>query len=184
MSDDDLRRWMADAKARIAEYDERARAEGKIFIDEEKDRAIIDGWYVQAKACRTVKDAVAFALSLDQYRHDYGSCCHAIAASAVAMANAVSAPLGITGFQAGAVFWEFYRHWMNEPETPKRMLDYGNMLYPQYEHSFRNINQNTMGWLQEKAAEQLAGMQPDDWRYEHLASIVAGNAPFGYGVER
>ena len=58
---------------------------------------------------------------------DYGTVCHAIALSAVATAWAANktAQGGITGFQAGAVMWEFIKNWSySSNKTGMRLVDY------------------------------------------------------------
>lgn len=52
----------------------------------------------------------------EDYGHDYGTIGHAVAASAIGAATAVdhSPTGGITGFQAGAIMWEFIQHWTHE----------------------------------------------------------------------
>jgi len=128
----------------------------------------------------TVRDVMAMP-------HDYGTVCVAIGALAAAAARAADREPngGITGFQAGAVFWEFVRAWDVFGDGPKRMTQYANMLYPQYAHDFeRTISADTWAWLQEHAAKRLAetnGQAHPDV-VAHWKQIVAGSVPFGYAV--
>lgn len=68
-----------------------------------------------------VDAAIAEIMAME---HDYGTICVAIGAIAAAAARAAdrSPNGGITGFQAGAVFWEFTRAWgvfgKDTPRTP------------------------------------------------------------------
>lgn len=93
------------------------------------------------------------------YRHDYGTICHAMAIAAVAAASAVdrSPQGGITGYQAGAVMWEFVRAWNHSSnKTGLRMIDYDNLLYPQYKDHYRNtIAPAVWASLKEAAADML-----------------------------
>lgn len=71
----------------------------------------------------------------EDYIHDYGTICHACAAAAIAGASAMnkSSQGGITGFQAGAVMWEFVRAWNKAGnKTGMKFVDYDDFLYPQY----------------------------------------------------
>lgn len=154
-----------------------------------EEMKIHEDWYNEAKSMK-MENLLPFLEKLTtEYGHDYGTICHAIAASAIAAATAVNATPagGITGFQAGAVFWEFYRHWhaMN-PDAPARLLRYENMLYPQYEHAFEKIiSAETWKWLQEEAQKNLEKEKEyvSNKVRTHWQSIVNGQVPFGYIVK-
>jgi hypothetical protein len=145
-------------------------------------------WYKEAQD-QTLETLPAFLQKLaTEFEHDYGTICHALASSAIASAWAMNRTEqgGITGFQAGAVMWEFIKHWGYGGELkPLRLFDYSNMLYPQYEEYFeKNISEDTWKWLQTQAAEQLSdenAMMHTEVR-NHLQSIVNGVVPFGYAV--
>lgn len=144
-------------------------------------------WYEDAKRVQTPADLLVFVEKLTtEYAHDYGTICHAITAAAIAAGKTVdrSPSGGITGFQASAVMWEFIRHWMHY-EGPMRLLEFGDMLYPQYEEKFaKTISPSTWRWIQEEAkkvretnscmAEEVA---------KHHDRIIAGEVPFGYEVK-
>lgn len=122
----------------------------------------------------------------EEYDHDYGTICHAIAASAIAAANAVnkSDKGGITGFQAGAVMWEMIKGWGVFGDGPKKMLCYEEMLYPQYGHHFWTIPPHVWDHLQKKAKKNLKDCQGSSPKViAHWESIVSGEIPFGYMVE-
>ena len=128
---------------------------------------------------------------LNDYCHDYGTICHAISACAVAAAWAAdsSDQGGITGFQSGAIMWEFVRQWgYKNNKTSLKIIDYDKMLYPQYKDQFtkNTISLETWKVLQERAKELLAEnensiVHPDV--REHWKSIVNGLVPFGYTVK-
>lgn len=174
-----MARWREAHEAALA----RAEASGKTIMDEERDHAIIDAWYDQARHIRDMAGLIAFLGHLeDDYFHDYGSMCRAAGAAAVATASYFAYAYGMTGFQAGAVQWEFIRHWdanMCGKDTPQQLVCWRNALFPQYEDHFGTISRDAFAWLQQEAQKELAGMEPDDWRYEHLSSIAAGTTPFG-----
>lgn len=91
--------------------------------------------------------------------HDYGTICCAVAASALAAAWAAnhSEHDGITGFQGGAVMWEFIQQWQySSNKTGLRIIDYDNMLYSQYENSFdKTISKSVFESLQKEADRLL-----------------------------
>jgi hypothetical protein len=182
MSDVELAAFMESGERATLERDDDARAEGRRFLDEERDQDVIAGWYAEAERV-TLATLPTFVQGLTKaYRHDYGTICHAIAAAAVAAAHAVDhAPEGgITGFQAGAVMWEFVRHW-DHATGPMRLVKYENLLYPQYaEHFALTISTSTWEWLQEEARKKLAasGKASSDVS-AHWQSIVDGRVPFG-----
>ena len=143
------------------------------------------GWYEEARQM-TVEKLPEFIRKLTQdYDHDYGTICHAIAAAAVGAAWAVEhSPVGgITGFQASCITWELIRHW-GGIEGPARLVQYENMLFPQYGHNFTAISAETWKWLQEQAAKKIA---ESDHAHPaviaHWKRIAAGEVPFGLAVE-
>ena len=78
-----------------------------------EEMKIHEEWYKQAKE-QTLETLPAFLNHLiNDYGHDYGTICHAIAAGAIGAAYALerSPQGGITGFQAGCIMWCFIRHW-------------------------------------------------------------------------
>jgi hypothetical protein len=67
-----------------------------------------------------------------------------------------------------------------------RLVDFDDMLFPQYDYKFeKTIKKYTWELLQKQAKENLNG----DMRYvspsviEHWQSIANGIVPFGYSVE-
>jgi hypothetical protein len=151
-------------------------------LSEEKDRDIINEWYRREV---TMESLPAFMQELAGYGHDYGTICHAIAASAVQAARAFDRGLsgGITGFQAGCIMWEFISHWMRKENKPMRLVDYEDMLFPQMGRKFNTITSGTWEWLQKQAKQSLD--EHNDAHTEvtdHWQSIVDGKIPFGYSV--
>lgn len=151
-----------------------------------EESGIHKAWYEEAKRM-TVNELPEFLRKLtEDYGHDYGTVCHACAAAAVAAAHAINnSPIGgITGFQGGAVMWEFMRHW-NHVEGPARLLDYNDLLYPQMEHKFRCISHDTWAEVRKRAQAHL-DKKPDHVHPEvakHWQSIAAGSVPFGLQIE-
>ena len=81
----------------------------------EEDK-VQEEWYTESRHM-TVENLPKFFQKLtEQYGHDYGTICHAMAAGALATMRAMDKTPqgGITGFQAGAIMWEFIKRWMYE----------------------------------------------------------------------
>lgn len=162
----------------------------------EQNKDILEQLRKEAKE-QTLETLPAFLKRLgEDYSHDYGTICHAIAIAAYAAARVVdNGPQGgITGFQAGAVMWEFIRLWKHI-DGPCRLLQYDKMLYPQYdEHYARTISKSTWEWLQKEAKTKLAEaakqqlvaseVTPSPVVLAHWQSIVDGTVPFGYIVDK
>lgn len=142
-------------------------------------------WYEEART-QTLDTLPAFLKKLtEDYKHDYGTICHAVAAAAVAAAWAVekSPQGGITGFQAGAVMWEFMRAW-NNVEAPAWLHKGEDMMFPQYHEKFTTISSETWEWLQKRAKKYLAeeSRVVDERVVAHWQAIANGTVPFGLGV--
>ena len=128
---------------------------------------------------------------MNDYKHDYGTICHAIAACSLAAAWAANQHEqgGITGFQAGFVMWDFIKEWMySGNQSGLRIVDYDDMLYPQYENKFdKVISKGTFEAIQKVAQERLdqvkQGREVHPDVIKHWKSIVAGNVPFGYKIK-
>lgn len=191
MSDDEFAVLMAEGRKAQEASEAADRAAGKVFLDEEKDRAIIDQWYADAHQVNNPDDLHTFVTRLiTTYRHDYGTICHALAAAAIAAAYAVngSPQGGITGFQAGAVMWQFIQEWNGERGEPMRLLKYRSLLYPQSIDEQTRISQDTWDWLQKEAQALLANNPKDSVHprvWEHWVKIgQIGVVPLPFRLER
>jgi len=138
-----------------------------------------------AGAC-TVDTLAEFVRVTMGAEHDYGTVCHAVALCAEAAAWAANAcPRGgITGFQAGAVFWEFARSWRGL-KGAARLIDYDDALYPQCADRFdRTISRRVLTDLAAKATDKLANdgdnAHPDV--VAHWKMLADGGVPFGLTV--
>ena len=156
----------------------------------EKDN-LQDEWYDRARKIETPEELTAFMLELlgenGKYAHDYGTVVHAVAASSIAaawVANRMPQG-GMTGFQAGCVFWEFAKHW-HGVKGAARLMQYEDMLYPQYGDRFDNmIDASTWTDLQSKAKKMLDESPTSAPQVrEHWQSIINGVVPFGYTVRK
>ena len=162
--------------------------ENKIIAVSEEMKPEVE-WFKQAGKVKTTEDLVKFIDHvMTDYMHDYGTVVHAVAACAIAaawVANEKSG--GITGFQASFVMWDFIRQWLyTNNKTGMRIIDFDNMLYPQYESSFdKTISEDVWIDLQIEAEKKLKEEDKNfvaESVYNHWVSIVEGKVPFGYKV--
>ena len=146
-------------------------------------------WYKRAKSMRPEDFPEFFREMTEDYIHDYGTVCHAMAAVGLAAMfafnNSDGARGGITGFQAGCVMWEVIRHMNYENnKCGLRLLDMDDLLYPQYEHKFTAISKDTWDAVKKEAQKRLlerGAAHPDV--VAHWKSIVNGEIPFGLRIE-
>ncbi len=151
---------------------------------EEKD--FREMYYDKAKH-QTFETLPDFLNEIFENSFGYSSICYAVAASALAAANAANHHKkgGITGFQAGAVMWEFIQQWnYTANKCGLRIIDYDNMLYAQYEDNFqKTISKSIFEALQKQAQILLDEHKEGCLQTEHWQSIVDGIIPFGYTIK-
>ena len=139
--------------------------------------ALVKAWKVEAKEI-SIDELPEFLNAIaNNYEHDYGTICHVVAIAAIAGANAMnkSPQGGITGFQGNAVMWEFVREWMySSNKVGLRIVDYDNLLYPQYASNFKlSITSETQAALQKAASELI--IEADTEREKYLLDAGAYN---------
>ena len=154
-----------------------------------EDMGLQNEWYKRAKSMKPDEFSEFFREITEDYIHDYGTVCHATAAVGLAAMfafnNSDGARGGITGFQAGCVMWEVIRH-MNYEDNKcgLRLLNMDDLLYPQYEHKFVAISEDTWDAVRKEAKKRLSERgtaHPDV--VAHWESIVNGKVPFGLRIE-
>lgn len=116
-------------------------------------------WYKEAKDKNiTIETLPTFINHLvNDYEHDYGTIVHALTCGAIATITAMNRTEqgGITGFQAGCVMWAFIRGWMKEDnKLGMQLLDFDDLLYPQYESKFANTMKKSQAELLMKTAKE------------------------------
>ena len=158
----------------------------KLKISEEDK--VHEEWYNKSDSM-TLKELPEFHRHLmEDYEHDYGTICHALASGAIATMWAMNKEPqgGITGFQAGAVMWQLIRGWnFKHNKTGMKLVDYDDLLYPQYEEKFEKIiSKDTWEALQKEAKERIAGGSGSEEVQQHWQSIVDGKIPFGYRLPK
>ena len=154
-----------------------------------EDMGLQNEWYKRAKSMKPDEFPEFFREMTEDYIHDYGTVCHAMAAVGLAAMfafnNSEGARGGITGFQSGCVMWQVIRHMNYENnKCGLRLLDMDDLLYPQYEHKFTAISKDTWDAVKKEAQKRLlerGSAHPDV--VAHWESIVNGKVPFGLRIE-
>ena len=138
------------------------------------------------KEIKTFDDLVKFLEYVkDNCNCGYGEAPRAAAQAALAAAWYICGEFGLTGFQAGFVMWDFIKGWLYDYNKCGLMLvDYDNMLYPQYADKFeKTITSDVFKALQKTAEENLKNKEYcHPYVVKHWQSIVDGKVPFGYRV--
>ena len=119
----------------------------------------------------------------------YGHAPRAVAQAALAVAKYLTYRFGLSGFQAGFVMWDFILGYeKTDNEAGLRLIDYDDMLYPQYQYKFeKTISAKTYSKLKDIAAknireaDEVNGVVSPDV-YEHWKKIANGEVPFGYSI--
>lgn len=154
--------------------------------NENKEFEVKEQLEKERKNIKSFDDLVAFLQRVkDNCNTGYGTAPRAIAQAALATAWFLSSDFGITGFQASFVMWDFIRDWLySYNECGMKIVDYDDMLFPQYEHKYeKTIRSDVFEALQKAAKKKL-----EETEYAHPAvikhwkSIADGNVPFGYVV--
>ena len=141
------------------------------------------------KNIKTLHDLVLFLQEIKRdYNCGYGEAPRSIAQAALATAWYFASDFGITGFQAGFVMWDFIQGWLFEDnKCGMKIIDYDDMLYPQYNDKFEKVlSKETFEALQKEAKKKLESHKNECVHsavWEHWKSIANGNVPFGYVVK-
>lgn len=131
-----------------------------------------------------IKKAVRYCRDMDM-EEGYSMCVYAVGAAAVAAAEVASKELGITGFQASCINFEFLSHWFyTDNKCGLKLINYDDMLYPQNAQRFeKSISEDTFSALRKEAQTLLDSKDMLAASVAaHLKSIVEGEVPFGYEV--
>jgi hypothetical protein len=137
-----------------------------------EEMKIQNEWYKEAKK-QAVETLPEFVRHLtEDYSHDYGTICHAVAAAGIAAMYAVdnSPTGGITGFQAGCIMWQVIREWnFQNNKTGLKILDYDNLLYPQYKASFVSISSKIWESVKKEAQNKINqnNDKVEKWKVAH-----------------
>lgn len=128
----------------------------------------------------------------EDYEHDYGTIVYAMAAGMIATMEAMDRTPqgGITGFQAGCIGWEMIKEFMStKKDAPLRLVDYSDLLYPQYECKFqKTITPDVWKYLKKEAKKLISKKNSDGVLANpdvktHWKKISEGIVPFGITVK-
>jgi hypothetical protein len=156
----------------------------KPFVSED-DKDIIDSWYKRAREVTPETFGDFINELLHGYDLDYGAKIHAAAACTIAMFIACDDIFSFSGFQSSASIMQvLYK--LNYPynKTGIRVIDYDNMLYPQYEDTFRSIPRKTWKLIRKRADELIEENRStaDPSVLHHWMNISFGGVPFEYYI--
>ena len=159
------------------------------YIDMENDREfeVREQLQNERKNIKTFEDLVSFLQKVkENCNTGYGTAPRSIAQAALATAWYLSTDFGITGFQASCVMWDFIRDWLfPSNKCGMKIVDYDDMLYPQYWDKFeQTITKDTFEALQVAARKNLEDKtQAHPSVIAHWQSIADGKVPFGYVIK-
>lgn len=145
-------------------------------------------WYEDAKQ-QTRESLPAFIEKMmNQYGHDYRTVCHAIAACTLATLDVTAKEMGITGFQYSMIKLLVLRQaFYPYTETALKIVNYDDMLYPQFQYKFEKvISRDTFDCIRKQAIKEMQERNPYNVArevWDHWTNIVCGIPPFGYTVE-
>lgn len=141
----------------------------------------------ERKSIKSFGNLISFLWKIkNNYNTGYGTAPRAIAQAALATAWYLSSKFGITGFQASCVMWDFIRDWQySDNECGMKIINYDDMLYPQYDYKYeKTIDRDTFEALQKAAKKNL---EESEYAHpnviNHWKSIVDGSVPFGYIIK-
>ena len=156
----------------------------KPFVSED-DKDIIDSWYKRANEIKPETFGDFVNELLHGYDLDYGAKIHAASACTIAMFYACDDIFGFSSYQySTSVMQVLYKLNYRINKTGIRVLDYDDMLYPQYEDKFRSIRQKTWKLIRKRADELIAKNKSmaGPSVLNHWTSISLGVVPFGYYI--
>ena len=108
------------------------------------------------KNIKSFDELISFLQNVkENCNYGYGEAPRAIAQAALATAWYLSSEFGITGFQASFVMWDFILDWQyRNNKCGLKMIDYDDMLYPQYEYKFeKTLSTDIFEALQKEASK-------------------------------
>ena len=123
--------------------------------------------------------------SLIENNQDYNTTVDAVAKAGLAAMYIMSHKLGITGFQASCALWAVIREWQySSNKTGMRMINFDDLLQPQYKDKMTTIPKDVWENLQKEASDNLSrNKDAHPAVIAHWQSIVQGIVPFGLKVE-
>lgn len=144
--------------------------------------------YILGKKINSTDDIKALADEItEKFNYDYGVAPRCVGAFLTVCANYFCSVMGMTGFQAGFVMWDFILGF-NYPHNKcgMRILDFDKLLYPQYLHMFKEVPEDTWKLVVEEAKKELD--QKDQLVsctvVQHWKDIANGKIPDGIVITK
>jgi hypothetical protein len=150
-----------------------------------------DEWFMDAR--NQTKDTLMDFINhvMNDYFHDYNTICQAISACMMATMSACDKYdcAGITGFQASAIMWEIVKHIHLGGNCGMRLIDYDDILFPQYDYKFDStvIPKDIFSAIVDEARKRIADSENNN-SYVHpkvldrWKCLADGNVPNGFSV--
>lgn len=137
--------------------------------------------YEKSGSVKTLEQFTELLNEIKSQEWNYDSLVYS--ASAIMRSALSVADLGLSTFQAGFVAWELIGYLMHI-KSPAKIIDFNEMLYPQYEAKFqKTISADVWDYLQNKANEYLDNNTTALTEViEHWRKIKSGMIPFGYTI--
>ena len=160
----------------------------QVEVETPHEFAVRDELREKRSSIKTFDELVEFLKDVkENYNSGYGEAPRAMAQASLAVAYYLSSEFGITGFQAGFVMWDFIQDWLyTGNKCGLKIVDYDNMLYPQYYDKFdKYISPETFEALQKRAKELIDenGQHACSAVVNHWNQIIGGSIPFGYHLK-
>ena len=157
----------------------------KIELNEGRDRPLWEGWFKEAEKCNLEDGSLKKFLDhlRDDYAYDYGTYARATAAAAFATASAFARHFGLTMFLWDAAALDIVGKMMfPQNKLGYVVLDYDDILYPQYEERFshRKISKEGAEDLKKEAQRLLderKGEMVSEWVVEWWKKLARGEFP-------
>ena len=140
--------------------------------------------YLEEKA-KTAKRLLEIFSLAEEIREDF-YCGNIVPATAVGivcgkLASYLSTIMGLTAYEQDVALREIAKHFSNKTnKSGVKLIDYDEMLYPQYDYKFTTIPMSTTENLKEQAKNLLLQSEYANIdvkkRWEDIAN---GNIPFG-----
>ena len=161
------------------------------FIKDEDKKVNAINWEELSKKADklTIDEIVSYMNELETVGKGYENSIKATGLAAVAAAWIMCKKLGLTGFQASCVNFEFLKEWFySSNKSGIGIIDYDNMLYPQYKYKFeKTISEDMWNSIRQAAIDNIKEVEethsPVSKRvYNHWKKIAEGKVPFGYKI--
>lgn len=139
--------------------------------------------YERASHVKNINDFCSFLEDIEHSNYDFSFSVYAALAIMRSAHNLIAKKFPLTISQASWIGVELLKYF-GSIQGPIKILEWKNMLYPQYEEKFdKIITKDIFQILRFYAKNELEKEQGLPHIREHWKSIVAGKVPFGYEIK-